>query len=170
VVRGLAAGTALQYRGWMDDLPQKVADLMTRKVVTIGEDDTLEAAESGMQRFRFRHLPVVKDGKLLGLVSHRDLLRATASYLVKQADAENREIHKLPAKVIMQSEVVSVRPDEPLLDAARLMWESKLGCLPVTDEAQQLVGILTEADFIKLAIHWLGDGTPPPPPGSFGPR
>ncbi len=151
-------------------LPKTVSEVMTRKVVTIGENDTLARLEHGMQRFRFRHLPVVEDGKLVGLVSHRDLVHATASFLSDEADAQNARIYEQPAKTIMQTEVVSVRPDEPLLAAAQLMWEAKLGCVPVTDEDGRLLGILTEADFVKLAIQMLSDGSMPPPPSGFGVR
>jgi CBS domain-containing membrane protein len=151
-------------------LPETVAELMTKKVVTIGENDSLAQLEHGMQRFHFRHLPVVADGRLLGLVSHRDILHASASFLSDEAEHQNARILQQPASAIMQREVVTIRPHEPLLAAARLMWEAKLGCLPVTDDDNRLLGILTEADFIKLAIQMLGDGTMPPPPSGFGGR
>ena len=148
------------------ELPKTVAEVMTRKVVTIGENDTLEKVEEGMSRFHFRHLPVVDNGKLVGLVTHRDLLAASSSFLSEAADARNAIIHKQPAKKIMHTDVLTVGPGDSLLDAATLMWDGKLGCLPVVDDDNKVVGIITEADFLKLTIHLLGGGGRPPPPSS----
>jgi CBS domain-containing protein len=147
-----------------------VGELMTKKVITIGPDDTIEQIEKGMERFRFRHLPVVDAGKLVGLVSHRDLLHALSSFLSEAEDERNVLIRRQPAKLIMQHDVITVRAHEPLLDAAKLMWETKLGCLPVVDENDQVVGIVTEADFMRAMIRVLGGAIPPPPPSRFKPE
>ena len=130
--------------------PKLVRDLMSRQIITIGPDDTLENTEQYMSSFKFRHLPVVDDGKLVGLITHRDLLHASSSNLSEHAKERDAVIHKQPAKRIMQSELVTVRPDTPLKVAARTMWEKKLGCLPVTEDDGKLVGIITEADFVRL--------------------
>ena len=90
----------------MSSLPNTVGALMTRKVVTIAEHDSLAKLEEGMSKFRFRHLPVVRGTKLVGLVSHRDLLHAHTSSLSKHADVENQAILTRPARQIMQTEVV----------------------------------------------------------------
>jgi CBS domain-containing protein len=147
-------------------MPKTVAEAMTRKVVTIGENDTLETAEQGMKRFHFRHLPVVEGGKLVGIVSHRDLLHAASSFLSEAEEARNKLIHKQPAKAVMHTDLVTVGPEDSLYDAAKLMWEGKLGCLPVLD-GDKLVGILTEADFVRLAMRALGGSEMPPPPSSY---
>lgn len=149
-------------------MPKTVAEAMTRKVVTIGENDTLEAAEQGMKRFHFRHLPVVEGGKLVGIVSHRDLLHAASSFLSSEEEARNKLIHQQPAKSVMHTDVVTAAPGDTLYDAAKLMWEGKLGCLPVVEDGDKLVGILTEADFVRLAMRALGDDSKPPPPSSIG--
>jgi CBS domain-containing membrane protein len=130
--------------------PETVGDLMTRKIIAVGKDDTLENLEESMERFRFRHLPVVDGDKLIGLVTHRDLLHASSSFLSDRESERNKLIHKVPVGTIMQTEILTVEPTEKLLDVAKLMWESKLGCLPVV-EGEKLVGIVTEADFIEVA-------------------
>ncbi len=150
----------------MPELPKTVAEVMTRKLVTISKDDTLGKLEDGMIRFRFRHLPVVEDGKLIGVVSHRDLLHASSSFLSNAADKRDEVIHKQPASAIMQREMITIRPTESLVGAASLMWEAKLGCLPVTEEDGTLLGILTEADFIRLFIRLATGNSPPPPPST----
>jgi CBS domain-containing protein len=126
--------------------PRSVGDLMTRKIYTIGPDDTLDKLEAQMIRFRFRHLPVVHDAKLVGLVSQRDLLKSAA----QSAALDEVAVHR-----IMQTDVATVRQDESLIEAAHLMWEGKIDCLPVIDDDGTLVGIVTEADFVRLAAQLL---------------
>jgi len=138
--------------------PRTVADVMTRKLVTVSERDPLESLEELMRRLRFRHLPVVdRHGKLQGLVTHRDLLSAFASWLTDNEAEENAVIKQLPVRRIMQHEVLTVQPEDSLVEAGKLLWASKIGCLPVVDGEGALVGILTEADFIRVAVQLLGD-------------
>ncbi|HYP90125.1 MAG TPA: CBS domain-containing protein [Polyangiaceae bacterium] len=136
---------------------QTVGDVMTRKIVTVAEQDALENIDEGMNRLRFRHLPVVdRRGKLIGLLSHRDLLHASSSCLSDKEAEQNAVIKQLPVGRIMQHEVLTVQPEDPLVEAGKLMWASKIGCLPVVDAEGTLLGILTEADFIRLAVQLLG--------------
>jgi predicted transcriptional regulator/GNAT superfamily N-acetyltransferase len=135
--------------------PKRAADLMTRQILTIGPDDKLQMLEEQMERFRFRHLPVVEGDKLVGLISHSDLLHASSSYLSDTAKERNAIIHQLPASRIMLRDFVTVRPTEPLAAVAALMWKTRLGCVLVTDDEQNLLGIITEGDFVRLAHHFL---------------
>jgi CBS domain-containing protein len=137
--------------------PTIVADLMSRKLVTLFETDALEIIEGGMQRYRFRHLPVVDaQGRLVGLVTQRDLLRVSASSLEPGATERTRELWALRRVAdIMTREVTVVASDLLLVEAGRLMRDKKLGCLPVTDDAGLLLGLVTEADFVGLAIELL---------------
>lgn len=146
--------------------PKTVADLMNSKVITVTESDTLEHLEESMLRLRFRHLPVVDGKKLVGLISHGDLLHASSSFLSDKAAERNALINKVTVSRIMQREVLTVRPEELLVEAGKMMWEAKVGCLPVTDVNGNLLGIITEADFIRLSMHLLGgdvNGLTPPP-------
>jgi CBS domain-containing protein len=135
--------------------PRLARDLMTKNIFTIGPDDVIEHLEEHMQGFRFRHLPVVEGHKLVGLISHSDLLHASSTFLSDSAEARNEIIHKQPAKRIMQRELVTVRPTDSLLDVAFLMWEARVGCVLVTEHDDTLVGIITEGDFVRLAHHFL---------------
>jgi CBS domain-containing membrane protein len=138
--------------------PRTVADVMTTKIVTVSEQDVLERLEEQMRRLRLRHLPVVdRRSKLVGLVTHRDLLSAFASWLTDNEAAENAVIKQLPVRRIMQHEVLTVQPEDSLVEAGKLLWHSKIGCLPVIDGEGTLVGIITEADFIRVAVQLLGD-------------
>jgi CBS domain-containing protein len=135
--------------------PKLAQDLMTRKIFTIGPDDKLLHLEEHMEKFRFGHLPVVENDKLVGLITHADLLHASASFLTQKAKEIDEIVHNFPASRIMQRELITVRPTDSLADVAKLMWEGKVGCVLVTDENERLVGIITEGDFIRLAHHFL---------------
>jgi len=145
-------------------LPKTVGEVMTRKVVTVTENDTIASLDDGFKRFHFRHMPVVDGDKLVGLVTHRDLLHASSSFLSSMAEQRDALIYQQPVKLIMQKNVVTTSPNEDLIEVARLMWDSKLGCLPVVEGDDHLVGIITEADFLRLWILELSEGEPPPPP------
>lgn len=136
--------------------PELVRDIMTREVVTLYEEDNLEKVEEGMQKYRFRHLPVVDDGRLVGLVTQRDILRASASPMEPGGAQRTRVLkQQLFVRDIMQSEVSTVRAETPLQEAGKIMLDAKLGCLPVVNGDGNLVGIVTEADFLKLALRLL---------------
>ncbi len=141
----------------------KVRDVMVCDVVTLNANDPLVAAEEIMGLRRFRHLPVTDKGVLIGLVTHRDLLRAYVSSLHVDEDRVANEILKASVNVrkIMHTRVQVVHPHTPLSEAAHLLHQGKYGCLPVVDDAHRLVGILTEADFVRmvgmLLDHVAGD-------------
>lgn|SRR5512145_2720468 len=126
-----------------------VADFMTKDLVTVRESDDLALAESLLRLGGIRHLPVVKGGRLVGLLTHRDVLRS--------GQFGRPAARTLPVSEIMTRELTTVRPAMPLSQAARLMLERKFGCLPVCDEEGRLVGIVTEADFVRLAADMVRD-------------
>ncbi len=134
----------------------KVRDLMSSELVTLTEDETLAHAQRCMDRGRIRHLPVVRDGKLVGLVTHRDLLAASFSIFAEVDGAEQRRIFsRIPVKELMHRSVRTVEPDLLAADAARILLENKFGCLPVVDEDGRLLGLITEADFLRLTVRLL---------------
>jgi len=124
-----------------------VGDFMTRELVTVNESDDLALAENMLRLGGIRHLPVVREGRLVGLVTHRDLLRSAMS----------RDRRSTTAGDIMTRDLESVRPDTSLVRAARLMLEKKFGCLPVTEGTGRLVGIITESDFVRFAADVVQD-------------
>jgi CBS domain-containing membrane protein len=131
----------------------KVKDIMSTDLVVLEEREDLELAENAMRFGRIRHLPVVRDDQLVGLVTHRDLLRAQVSSLAELSPDEKATLKlSIPVREIMATDVKTVQPGTLVLDAARILKENKYGCLPVV-EGQILVGIITEADFIDLVIR-----------------
>lgn len=127
-----------------------VADIMTPDPVTLDEADDLGLADEIFYLGRLRHLPVVRKKKLVGLVTHRDFLRALARR------GEQRGKTALAGEV-MTRKVTTVNPATPLRKALRTMVKNKFGCLPVVDDAGALVGILTESDAAKLAARMVTD-------------
>ncbi len=134
----------------------KVRDLMTTEVVTLTEDETLAHAQRCMARGRIRHLPVIREGRLVGLITHRDLLAASFSIFAEvKADEQRRVFATVPVAEAMHRDVVTVPPDLGVSQAARILLENKYGCLPVVDDEGKLQGIVTEADFLRLTVRLL---------------
>jgi CBS domain-containing membrane protein len=135
--------------------PRMAKDLMSRKLFTIEPDTILQNLEEHMEKFRFGHLPVVDGEKLVGLVSHGDLLHASSSFLSDHAAQRNAIIHQVPVSRIMQRELITVGPNDGLAEVAALMWEARVGCVLVVEDGDKLVGIITEGDFLRVAHHLL---------------
>ena len=139
----------------------RVRDVMSQDVVALSEDDTLDLAEMEMKLARVRHLPVVREDKLVGLLTHRDLLRASCSAVAELSDAEQKAIlRSIPVREVMRRQVVTAEPEDDLRAVGRVMRDGKIGCVPVVEEGT-LVGIITEADFLELALRFL-DAIPEP--------
>src|SRR5690349_6518487 len=129
----------------------RVRDLMTPNVITVRPGDTVAKAYDLMLDHRFRHLVVVDDeGDLVGLLTHRDLLRNS---LIERAGLplsfQNDILERIRVEEVMTSEMETTEPGQWLREAALVMYENKYGCLPVT-EGSRPVGILTEADFVRF--------------------
>jgi acetoin utilization protein AcuB len=129
-----------------------VGDRMSPDPVTVGREQSLRHALEAMELRGIRHLPVVEDGKVVGLVTDRDVREAMPS---PEIIAEIREAQSFLAMVqvaeVMSEPVVSVEPDLPLRDAASLMVERPIGALPVLSDGR-LVGILTTSDILRAFI------------------
>lgn len=129
-----------------------VRDVMTADVTTLKRNDKLTLADDIMRLGRIRHLPVLDDddATLVGIVSQRDLFRnALAQALGYGNRAQRAILDTISVKEVMTSDLVTTSPDASLIDAARILAERKIGCLPVL-EGGKLVGILTEGDFVAL--------------------
>lgn len=135
-----------------------VRQLMTTDVQTIEAGDDVDFAEMVMRLERFRHLPVVDDdGVLVGVISDRDILSSQVSGLSDVPVQERRMISmRIPVAEIMTRDISTIPPDAHALEAAMLIRERKINCIPVVDDGK-LVGIVTASDFLDLAIRELSD-------------
>ncbi len=132
-----------------------VKDSMTREVVVLSPETTAGEALALCRERRIRHLPVLEAGRLVGIVSDRDL-RSAAPGLGDPARASALE--KIRVSEVMTRDVATTRPDDPIEEAANRMREKRIGCLPVEDE--RLVGILTSSDVMEALVQLIGAHEP----------
>ena len=126
-----------------------VRDLMTERVFTVTPADDLATLYDLMDSRRVRHVPVVEDEELVGLVTTVELSRCALGKVDDLPLSEERAmLRRRHIRDIMLGEPDTIEPDMPLQDAAEMLLESKIGCLPVV-EGMHLVGIITEADFVS---------------------
>lgn len=131
-----------------------IGDIMRRDFVSIGPGDSLVAADELLRMGRMRHLPVVHNGTLVGVLSHRDVLYATLEALeaARGRGAGGRErLASLTVEAVMSSPAWSA-PATPLAEAAGRMLSRGLGCLPVVDgQPPRAIGLVTEGDLLRAA-------------------
>jgi CBS domain-containing protein len=122
---------------------------MSEHIVTISSDDSLSTVEDIMTLGGVRHMPVVRAGTLVGVVSERDLLRASLSNLSAFGTEQRRAfLQVVEIKRVMSAPPIVIGPDASVEEAARVMAERKIGCLPVLEKTK-LVGMLTETDVLR---------------------
>jgi len=138
-----------------------VRDNMKRAVITVTPDDTLATALRLTREHRIRHLPVVlADGDLAGIVSDRDIRTAMPSPLTT-SDAERLTyLERTPVAVIMSREVITTAENETVEDAAKRMFNHRIGALPVVDPSNRVTGILSETDILHAFVRLLGVSRP----------
>ncbi|MFO7717208.1 MAG: CBS domain-containing protein [Thermodesulfobacteriota bacterium] len=142
----------------------KVRDVMTPDPYAMHDADDLYLARSIMQLGRIRHIPIVDDrNHFSGLVTHRDILEATVSKLAEVDHSTQAELDaSIPIEAIKRTDVITIAPETSLREAAEILFKHKYGCLPVVD-GETLVGILTEADFLKLTMQLMDSLEPEDP-------
>jgi acetoin utilization protein AcuB len=134
----------------------KVRDIMTSPVIVVAPQIPVPQANALMKERGIRHLPVIENGQLAGIVSRGDLREASISEAI---NADLYEISfflsRLPVSKLMTREVVTISPDALIVDAAELMTGNKIAGLPVVDEAGSVIGIVTESDLLRLLLRKL---------------
>jgi acetoin utilization protein AcuB len=133
-----------------------VADWMTRKVVTVGPDDYISDAVSLIKEKRVKHIPVMKGGKLVGILSDRDIKEFCPS---RATALDIYELHYLLAntriKEAMRTPVMTTAPDTPVEEAAMVFLDNDIGCLPVI-EGGKLTGIISDKDIYHALVDITG--------------
>ncbi len=134
-----------------------VEDLMTSKVFTVEQHDLIDRVFFLIHYENIRHVPVVEKGKVIGILSDRDLYKALGpknnSNAIEAPTGKNAtELHVAPQKVrhIMHRGVKTVNRDTPASEAAGIMARNKIGALPVVDKDNNLVGILSSTDILRV--------------------
>ncbi len=131
---------------------------MTRQVLTIERDASLRRARRIMDNNRIRHLPVMEKGKLVGLITDRDIRAAAPSSAASMRQEDREEfLDHLQVGHVMTKKLITVTPQTTVEEAALLMQQHKIGCLLVL-EGEALVGIITETDIFGVFIEVMGLG------------
>ncbi|MFC2638655.1 CBS domain-containing protein [Mitsuokella sp. oral taxon 131] len=135
-----------------------VANRMAKNPVTVTPETTVEEAAQAMKQGHFRRLPVVDaKGKLVGFFSDRDIMRVTPSPATTLSRYEERSLlAKLKVADIMAKDVVSVNEDATIEEAALIMYNNKIGGLPVVSSVGVVVGVITETDIFKTFVDVMG--------------
>ena len=132
-----------------------VADIMTPNPVTVAPNNAIDTAISLMRAGGFRRLPVVENGRLVGIVTARDLrLASNAPSIVRERWYNNYILQHIAVGDYMTPDPVTIAPDSPIAEAARLMRDHKISGLPVVEEGR-LVGIVTQTDLLNFLLDLL---------------
>ena len=129
----------------------KVKEIMTKNPATLAPDDTVGIAEHVMKFGGIRHLPVVHDGRVVGVVSQRDLFRAAVTNY-KETNGEASSRKNITAKELMSAPVITVSTEVDVREAARELMEKRIGCLPVL-EGESLIGLITKTDILRYVVE-----------------
>ena len=131
-----------------------VRDFMTTDVTTLQDTDSLLDARMVFVRSSFRHVPVLHERKLVGIVTEHDIRQHSPSLLSggTSPDEYNRILETTPVTRAMTKEPVTVQPDQPMYEAAQLLYSRRFGCLPVV-EKDELIGIVTTSDMLRLLVQ-----------------
>ena len=130
----------------------KVKELMVKDVATLDINEELSLADDIMKLGRIRHMPVVDDGVLVGIISQRDLYKASLASAMGFGEKAKRDFLKsLKVKEIMITDVITISPEADIKEAGKIMLDKKIGCLPVV-EGSKLAGLITETDLLRHYI------------------
>lgn len=134
-----------------------IRDVMSHPVATVGRNDTLYMADDRMAARGIRHLPVVDNGRVIGVLSQRDLIElGTSSALGYATIGQKKVLRAIHAGDAMSEPAVTASPETTVRDAALTMIRRRLGCLPVV-EGETLVGIVTARDLLRGLVATVDD-------------
>ena len=133
-----------------------VGERMSRPVISVSPDAPIHDVLAMFKKEHIRRAPVLKDGKLVGIISQGDLLNASPSPVTTLSIWEmNYLLSKVTVKRVMSKKVITVDVDTPIEEAARIMADSKIGGLPVLNSGR-VVGMITETDLFKVFLELMG--------------
>jgi acetoin utilization protein AcuB len=131
----------------------QVGEVMTTAPVTVGPEDSLQHALDLLEKYQVHELPVIEQGRLIGIVTDGDLKLMTPAYPLFPDQEEIRQaLRELKVAAAMTVEPVVIGPDATLLDATKLLYERSIGALLVTEE-DRLLGVLSVSDILRMVIE-----------------
>ena len=132
----------------------KVAEVMTENPVSLEPDDAIWQAEELMNQHDIRQLPVVEENELVGIITDRDI-RSFLSGKLFGSPEEREKAMNTKIGTVMTTKPISLSPDDDLREAVELLIEEKVGGIPVIDEEEGLVGIVTQLDILRCFLDRL---------------
>lgn len=136
--------------------PPTIHELMTPNPITIASGQTVGKAMELMARYDIRRLPVIRDGKLTGIISDRDVRQMAGRPSVKLAKSASDDAYlQLPVEEVMTLNAITIRESQPAQDAIALLIKHKISGLPVLGRDGALVGVLSEQDILKYCLNIL---------------
>lgn len=130
----------------------KVLDVMTANPLTVKATESIGTADELMAENSIRQIPVVADGELVGIVTDRDIRAFLSDALVASPERHEKAM-RTPVRDIMTTEPLCVAPDDDLEEAIELLIEQKFGAIPVVDDAEGLVGIVSYVDVLRCFLN-----------------
>jgi acetoin utilization protein AcuB len=140
---------AIGKYGWI-----RVLDVMTKDPLTVMPSETIGQAHELMSENRFRQIPVVKDKELVGILTDRDIRSFLSGSLLESTDIREKSLNT-KVNEIMTTEPITLSPDDDLQEAVELLIDEKIGGIPVVDDAEGLVGIVTYVDVLRCFLNRL---------------
>lgn len=130
-----------------------VREIMMGSPVTLNSNDILVLADDLMTLGRIRHIPIVEGETVVGVLSQRDLFRSAFVTAMGLKPGEQKDLLKaIPIEEVMSKPAITISPDAPVKEAARVMMGRKIGCLPVV-EGDKLIGLVTETDILRYVAN-----------------
>lgn len=132
----------------------RVVDVMTKSPLSVTPQETVGQADELMTENKIRQLPVVNDGGLVGIVTDRDIRSFLSGSLLSTLEEREKALN-VKVRDVMTTEPLTVAPDDELQEAVELLIEEKIGGIPVVDETEGLVGIVTYVDVLRCFLNRL---------------
>ena len=129
-----------------------VKDVMKTQLVTLNADSKLGFANDIMYLGRIRHLPVVKGDTIVGIITQRDLYRASLTSILTNWKENKEFLDSITVSEVMTKNVITICPDATIEEAAQIMIDKKVGGLPVVKDKNRLIGLITETDVLNYFV------------------
>jgi acetoin utilization protein AcuB len=145
----MATTAGVEKYGWM-----RVVDVMTKDPLTVTPSETVGQADELMTVNKIRQLPVVRGRELVGIITDRDIRSFLSGSLLSEPEAREKAFHTRVAQV-MTTDPLTLSPDDNLQEAVELLINEKIGGIPVVDQAEGIVGIVTYVDVLRCFLNRL---------------
>lgn len=125
-------------------------DIMSKDVTTISSEDTLQDALSLFEDKRYRHVPIIKDGRVINLISDRDILKIQ----IKRSQSPDSAIDHSILEYVPPKDLLCAREKTAIRKISLLMLQKNIGCVPILNKEEQLIGMVTRSDILRAIVQF----------------